>query len=95
MNGLHELGINFITLRRRSKKMLSEIFGASASSWQRIKLPALTRRYQTPRIMEKMVKIKEYKEPIRQITIIELGHEEPTILLTNQLKAFAVQLITR
>jgi len=95
MNKLHELGINFITLRRRSKKMLSEIFGAPASSWQRIKLPALTRCYQTPRIMEKMVKIKDYKEPIRQITVIELGHEDPTILLTNQLKASAVQLITR
>ncbi len=51
--------------------------------------------YRTPRIMEKMVKIKDYKEPIRQITVIELGHEEPTILLTNQLKVSAVQLITR
>lgn len=36
MNKLNELGINFITLRRRSKKMLSEIFGAPATSWQRI-----------------------------------------------------------
>jgi hypothetical protein len=95
MNQLNELGINFITLRRRSKKMLSEIFGAPASSWQRIQLPALTRRYRSPRIMERQVTLKGYQMPLRQIAVIELGHDDPTILLTNQLKASAVQLITR
>jgi len=95
LNRLNELGVGFITLRRRSKKMLSEIFGAPPSSWQRIHLPALTRQYRNPRIMEKQVKLKDYKKPVRQLAIIELGHEEPTILLTNQLNVSATQLITR
>ncbi len=95
MNQLNELGISFITLRRRSKKMLNEIFCAPSTQWQRIQLPALTRRYRTPRIMEKQINLKDYKMPIRQIAIIELGHEEPTILLTNQMKESAVRLVTR
>ena len=75
LNRLNELGVGFITLRRRSKKMLSEIFSAPPSSWQRIHLPALTRQYRNPRIMEKQVKLKDYKKPVRQLAIIELGHE--------------------
>ncbi len=75
--------------------MLSEIFGAPLSSWQRIHLPALTRQYRNPRVMEKQLKLKGCQAPVRQLAITELGHEEPTILLTNQLDASSVQLITR
>ncbi len=95
MNRLNELGVGFITLRRRSKKMLSEILGAPPASWQRIHLPALTRQYRSPRVMEKQVKLNNYHGPLRQIAVIELGHEEPTILLTNQFNTSVVQLITR
>lgn len=95
LNQLNELGIGFITLRRRSKKMLSEIFGAPPAKWQRIHLPALTRQYRNPKVLEKLVKLKGCQAPVRQLAVIELGHEEPTILLTNQLDVSAVQLITR
>ncbi len=95
LNKLNELGVGFITLRRRSKKMLGDIFGAPAASWQRIHLPALTRQYRNPKVMEKQVKLNNYQGSIRQIAVIELGHEEPTILLTNQSNTSVVQLITR
>ena len=36
-----------------------------------------------------------YEGELRQIAITELGHEEPTILITNQLDTSIVQLITR
>ena len=32
---------------------------------------------------------------MRQITVIDLGHEEPTILLTNNLRAGCPKLVTR
>jgi len=32
---------------------------------------------------------------LRQLAITDLGHEEPTLLLTNQRNASIVQLITR
>ena len=92
---LSERGISFITLRRRSKKMLAEIFATPPSQWQRVALPALTRQYRNPRVIESRVQIKDYVGNLRQLAITDLGHEEPTILLTNQFNASIVQLITR
>ena len=37
----------------------------------------------------------DYDGPLRQVTVADLGHEEPTILLTNQLTATAARLIER
>ena len=36
-----------------------------------------------------------YAGQVRQITVIDLGHEEPTILLTNNLRAGCPKLVTR
>ena len=36
-----------------------------------------------------------YEGPIRQISILDLGHEEPTLLLTNQLRRSPATLIGR
>jgi len=88
-------GIRFITLRRRSRKMLGEIFSQPASAWRRITLDSLTRLYRTPRILDERVDLKGYQGPLRQMTVIDLGHEEPTVLLTNHLKTSPATLLTR
>ena len=92
---LTELGISFITLRRRTKKMIAGIFTAPEQEWQRVTLPALTRQYRNPRVLESKIHLPGYEGELRQIAITELGHEEPTILITNQLDTSIVQLITR
>ena len=33
-----------------------------------------------------MIELPDYKGPIRQIAVADLGHEEPTLMLTNQLR---------
>ncbi|MCL5126611.1 MAG: hypothetical protein M1511_19385 [Deltaproteobacteria bacterium] len=92
---LNECGISFITLRRRTKKMIADIYATPPSQWQRVNLPALTRQYRNPRVLESTVQLKDYNGSLRQLAITDLGHEEPTLLLTNQLNASIVQLITR
>jgi hypothetical protein len=89
--------ILFITLRRRSKKMLSRIYGTPHAAWRRIKLPSLSRKYRTPKIIDEKIYLSQYdkKKPLRQITITDLGHEEPTILITNNFKSSPAKLITR
>jgi len=89
------MNIAFITFRRRSKKMLAEILTTPSAKWRQITLPALTRRYRTPRILDSSVKLKDYCGSVRQLTVIDLGHEEPTFLLTNQMRRSPTQLITR
>src|SRR3954470_13825167 len=45
---LNRMGVQFITLRRRSKKLLEAIAQAPASAWRRIELESLSRAYKTP-----------------------------------------------
>ncbi len=95
LSRLNELGIPFITLRRRDPKMLKEIHAQPASAWRRIELESIARTYRTPRVLEQTVTLRDYAGPIRQITVTDLGHEEPTIVVTNQLRRSAVHLIGR
>lgn len=95
LDWLRKKKIQFLTLRKRSKKMLSEILAPPASKWRRVTLRSLTRKYRTPKVLDERIWLKGYEDEIRQLSVIELGHEDPTILLTNNLTATPVQLITR
>jgi transposase len=95
LNRLNEMGIAFTTLRRRSKKLLDEFRNEPLSAWRRIELEAVSRAYRTPKILDRKISLTGYQGSIRQITITDLGHEEPTLLLTNQLKASPSKLIGR
>jgi Transposase DDE domain len=95
LDELNRLGIRFITLRRRSKGLVREIAQTPASAWRRIELKGVSRQYTHPRILDRRVSLADYDGPIRQVTVADLGHEEPTILLTNQLTPTAAKLIER
>lgn len=95
LNQLNQMGINFMTLRRRSSKMLQEFGQQPSSAWRRVRLDRVTRAYRTPRVLDRKVNLKGYEGPIRQLAIVDLGHEEPTIMLTNQMNRPAARLIER
>jgi hypothetical protein len=90
---LDDLGITFITLRRRSASLLAEIADLAPSAWRRVRLDVPARKYKTPRVFEQPVKLAG--ATLRQLFILDLGHEEPTILLTNDRHATHAKLITR
>jgi len=90
---LDKMNIPFITLRRRSRQLLKQVYELPASAWRTIELDVPTRKYRTPRIFEQTVALAGRK--FRQLFIEDLGHEDPTILLTNQRHAPAKQLVTR
>ena len=92
---LQQRGIHFITLRRRTRQMLGAIWSQPASAWRRITLPALTRKFRTPKVLEERVQRRGYAADLRQVTVIDLGHEEPTILLTNNFALRCPALVTR
>jgi hypothetical protein len=95
LDRLNQRQIQFITLRRRTRKMLGAIWSRPASAWQRITLPALTRLYRTPKVLDERIHLRKYQGEIRQVTVIDLGHEEPTILLTNNFKIGCPALVSR
>jgi hypothetical protein len=95
LNKLNRQGIQFITLRRRTVPLVQELVARPPSAWRRIELEGVSRIYRTPRILDEQVTLTGYQGPLRQITVADLGHEEPTLLLTNQLSRSAAKLIGR
>jgi len=90
---LDKMGVQFITLRRRDAGLLKQIAALPRSAWRTIELDNVTRRFRTPRVYQTPVTLADC--PLRQFFVQDLGHEEPTILLTNQSAVTAKRLITR
>lgn len=90
---LDKMGVFFITLRRRSPQILKEIVLLPRSAWRVVELDLPTRKYRTPRVYEQTVRLEG--QNFRQLYIQDLGHDEPTVLLTNQQRTSVKQLITR
>lgn len=90
---LDAMKVPFITLRRRNPKLLAEARALPASAWRVVTLEHVARRFRTPRVFEQPVTIAKHE--FRQFFIEDLGHEEPTVLLTNQRTKPIKQLITR
>jgi hypothetical protein len=95
LNILNKKHVQFITLRRRSQKLLHGLYALPTSAWRRIELENVTREYRTPKIIDQKISLPHYEGPIRQIAVADLGHQEPTLLLTNQLSRSPRTLIGR
>jgi transposase len=89
---LDKMGITFMTLRARSPSLKKEVALLPASAFRQIELDVPTRKFRFPKVYERTVQIEEHN--FREMFIKDLGHEEPTILLTNDRKS-AKNLITR
>ncbi|MGH9364872.1 MAG: hypothetical protein ACRD1B_06350 [Thermoanaerobaculia bacterium] len=95
LSELNDLGITFITLRRRSRALVAECATLPRSAWQMVRLKVPHRKFQTPRVVDQRVSLKDYRQPLRQMLIRDLGHDEPTILLTNDRRSSLKSIITR
>ena len=93
LDRLDAAGITFLTLRRRSPSLLAEVDRLPPSAWRTITLDVPHRKYRTPQVYEQKACPRE--RTYRQFFITDLGHEEPTILLTNDAKSTARNLIAR
>ena len=95
LDRLNRLGIDFLTLRRRSPKPLAELRAAADSDWRRITLTNVGRAYRRPRVLERNITLKPYRGELRQIAVADLGHDHPTLLITNQMQTPAATLVDR
>jgi len=90
---LDDLAITFITLRRRSPKLLAAIAALPPSAWRRVTLDVPARKYKTPQVYAQPVRLEGHT--FRQLFVRDLGHEEPTILVTNDQRTTPQKLLTR
>jgi transposase len=93
LDRLDQQGVIFITLRRRTRNLLAEISDLTPSAWRTVNLDVPNRKYRTPQVYEQKVRLLQ--RTFRQFFIKDLGHDQPTILLTNDRKSTTAQLILR
>jgi hypothetical protein len=91
---LTQRGIGFITLRARTPKLTAHLRALPTSAWTKLTVARAggrTRRVQT--IEDPAAKLSTYPGTLRQLAVAGLGHDEPTILITNQHSMPAKQVI--
>jgi hypothetical protein len=91
---LTERGIGFITLRARTPKLTAHLQALPANAWSNLTVARAggkTRRVQL--IDDPATRLSAYPGTLRQLAITGLGHDEPTILITNQHTMPAKQII--
>ena len=87
--------IYFLTLRRRAPSILAGLSERPSDSWKKIRLHNIGRKYATPKILDDMVTVRYYPYALRQIAIIGLGHDKPTLLITNRMQEKPAVLVDR
>ncbi len=95
LSTLNERGINFVTLRRRTPNVVNELAEVAPSAWRTIELKNVKRKYRNPQVIDRETQIRDYQGPIRQLFVKNLGHEQPTVLITNDRKTSCSELISR
>jgi len=75
------------------ERMLAEVADLPASAWRTVELDVPHRKYRNPRFHEH--KTRPLQRIYRQLFITDLGHDQPTILLTNDTRTTVKNLITR
>lgn len=87
--------ITFITLRDRRPTEVKRILAIPQDQWRRVTLDVKNRKWRTPRVLDERIKLSDYPGKIRQIAALDLGREEPTFILTNNMRRGPAALLTR
>ena len=87
-------GVRFLTLRMRSAALLRHIDALDPSAWRTVTLDR-DGNYRKPQVVDEQARLSSYPGAIRQLVIQGLGHDTPTVLITNHYQATTKQLIER
>jgi transposase len=87
-------GIRFLTLRQRSPKIIERLEALPDEAWTTVTLDRKG-RYRKPQIHEDIVHVRGCPTPLRQIAVRGLGHDHPTLILTNDFDAKPGWLVNR
>jgi len=85
--------IKFITIRRRSKGLLSSLKGLSKEDWQEIRVEGPGRKYEKVKVNESEITLPKTDLSLRQIIISDHGRERETFIITNDREPSASQII--
>ena len=87
--------INFITIRRRGKRILERISELPSQGWRKVKVECAGNKHRTLRVYDEQVFLKGYDKDIRQITITGNGKIKPAVIITNDFDLSIEKLIRK
>ena len=91
---LDQRGVRFVTLRMRSAALMRHITALDPTTWRTITLDR-DGDYRKPHVVDEDVTLSAYPGTIRQLVVRGLGHDAPTIIITNDRRSSPKQLIER
>src|SRR6266540_3985504 len=87
-------GVRFMTLRMRSPALIRHLQAIGAEAWRTVQLDC-DGAYRKPQVVDETVRLSGYPGPIRQLIVRGLGHDQPTVIITNNRRSSPKQLIER
>jgi hypothetical protein len=87
-------GVRFMTLRMRSASLMVHIASLDPTAWRTVTLDR-DGAYRKPQVVDEQVRLSSYPGTIRQLVIRGLGHDAPTVLVTNDRQTTTKALIER
>jgi hypothetical protein len=87
-------GIRWLTLRERGPKLIADLTARPDSEWKTVRIER-TGRYRAPQIHDQLVAIKGIADRVRQLGVRNIGREQPTLLITNDLTTATKKLFAR
>jgi transposase-like protein len=87
-------GVGFMTLRMRSPALIRHLQAIDPGAWRTVQLDR-DGAYRKPQVIDETVGLSGYPGPIRQLLVRGLGHDAPTVIITNNRTATVKQLIER
>jgi transposase len=94
LNELTDRSITWLTLRKRGKAELARLAGLPARDWRTVRIDRAG-RYRHPRLHEDLITLSDINTKVRQIAVTNIGHDQPTLLITNALATPAKDLFAR
>ena len=91
LSELTERGIRWLTLRERGPKLIRELATLPNSEWKTVRVER-SGRYRQPEIHDQLIKIKDIQAPVRQLAVRNIGRDQPTLLITNDIQRTTKQL---
>ena len=96
LSELNKDNIKFLTLRRRSEKLIEESENINKEKWKTIRLNKNYRRkHRRLMVFDSMINLKDYDGEVRQIIIKNNAREHPTFLITNDFELTLQQAILK
>jgi Transposase DDE domain group 1 len=91
---LDRRGVRFVTLRMRSPALLRHIAALDPAVWGTVTLDR-DGNYRKPQVVDEQATLSAYPGTVRQLVVRGLGHDAPTVIITNDRRSSPKQLIER